>query len=76
MPLRERHQGQNTAFSFIVGAQDEDDVFHRDDKEQCPYNEREDTEHIGLVHGHAVVGIKTFAQRIERACANVAKHNS
>ena len=45
----ERHQGQRAALAVIVGAQQDDDVFERDDDEQRPKNERHHAKHRGAV---------------------------
>jgi hypothetical protein len=70
----ERHQRQRTALPVVVGAQEDQHVFQRDDDDQRPQDEREHAEH-GVPRKLAAAagsGYRRFAQGVERARADVA----
>ena len=76
----QRHQGQRAALAVVVGAQQDEDVFQRDDDDQRPQDQRHDAEHDvprgirrpplppAAMHG--------LAQRVERAGADVAVNDA
>ena len=72
--LRQRHQRQRAALALVVGAQQDDDVFERDDDDQRPQDQRQHAEHAP--RGRRAVGADRsdhrFAQGVERAGADVA----
>ena len=72
--LRQRHQRQRAALALVVGAQQDDDVFERDDDDQRPEDQRQHAEH--RVAGRRAVGADRgdhrFAEGVERARADVA----
>ena len=71
----ERHQRERAAFAVVVGAQENEHVFERDDDDQRPQDERQDTEHRGareVAIAAGGSGHHRFAHRIERARADVA----
>ena len=73
-PLRQRHQRQGAAFALVVGAQQDEHVFERDDENQRPQDQRDDPEHDlarGALGGRAG-GDDRLAKRIERTRADVA----
>jgi hypothetical protein len=72
---RERHQGQNAAFTVVVGAQNVHEVLDGHDRRQRPEHERQNTEDIALRDGYAV-DAETLAQRIQRARADVPVDDS
>ena len=39
------HQSNNSAIAVIVDTHGYDDVFHRCDDDQCPYDQRQHTKH-------------------------------
>jgi hypothetical protein len=72
--MRESHQGKRSAFAVIIGAEQDDHVFHRDDEEQRPDDEREDAEDR-LPSGRCIVASRRqyrLAKGIKRARADVA----
>ena len=77
LPMRRKgkcSQRQRAAFAVIVGAQQEQHVFERDDDNQGPEDQRQHAEH-GRLRDDAVRsagGQNGFAQRVERARADVA----
>ena len=71
----QRHQGQRAALAVVVGAQQDHDVFQRDDDEERPQDQRHDAEHRRQVQfGMVRTGSSEdrFAQCVERACADIA----
>ena len=75
------HEGQerqDPPFPAMIGPHHKDDVLHRDDEDQRPEHEREDAEKIGAVDGVAVGGgdMEAFFERVEGACADVAKDHA
>ena len=72
--LRQRHQRQRAALAVVVGAQQDHDVFERDDDDQRPEDQRQDAEHR-LARRRAAGadrGQHRLAKRVERAGADVA----
>ena len=70
----QRHQGKNAALAVIVDTHGNDDVFHRCDDDQCPYDKRQHTKYDigrGPADSHAEHGL----ERIQRAGADIAKDN-
>ena len=66
-------QGDDAAFAVVVGAQDEQRVFDRDDQDQRPQDERDDAQHrVGRDRAAVAGGAGRLLQRIERAGADVA----
>ena len=71
--LRQRHQRERAAFAVVVGAQQEEDVFQRDDERQRPEDQRQDAEDFGLVTAPPCCrGARRLAKGVERAGADVA----
>ena len=72
--IGERHQGERAAFAVIVGAEQDQHVFHGDDEDQRPDDERQNAEDHRLGRGLATARRRQhgFAQGIERARADVA----
>src|SRR5215831_17527872 len=72
--LRQCHQRERAALAVVVGAQQDDDVFERDDENECPNNERQNAENDGFAGG--ITGADRrhhgFAHGIEGARADVA----
>ena len=72
--LRQRHQRQRAALAVVVGAQQDHDVFERDDDDQRPEDQRQHAEHrvsLGALPAPTAADDR-FAQRVERARADVA----
>ena len=72
--IGERHQRERAAFAVIVGAEQDQHVFDGDDQDQRPDDERQDAEDHRLERSLAASRRRMhgFAQRIERARADVA----
>src|SRR5262245_55434462 len=72
--LGQRHQRERAAFPFIVGPQQDDDVFQRDDENERPNDQRENSEHGDLVRGISRSDRcdHGFAHRIKGARTDVA----
>jgi hypothetical protein len=72
--LRQRHQRQRSAFAVVVGPQQDDDIFQRHHDDQRPQDQGEDAEHglRGCPAFASARGHHRFAQRVERAGADVA----
>ena len=76
--MRESHQGKRSAFAVIIGAEQDDHVFHRDDEEQRPDDEREDAEDR-LPSGRCIVASRRqyrLAKGIKRARADVTEDDA
>jgi hypothetical protein len=70
----QRHKGKNAALAVVTDTHRNDDVFHRCDDDQCPYDQGQHTKyHIwrGCAFRHAEHGL----ERIQRAGADIAKDN-
>jgi hypothetical protein len=74
--LDEADEGENPAFAVEVGHEDEDQIFDADHEDQRPEYERQDPEHFRLRRRQAVLGLEAFADRVERAGADIAVHHS
>ena len=66
------HEGQDPALAPVVEAEDVDVVLERDDDDQGPEDQRQDAEHVGVVGRHAMQAVEAFANRVQRARADVA----
>ncbi len=64
--LGQGHQGQRTAFALVVGAHQEDDVFHRHDHDQRPEDQRHDA-----IDGQR--GIAAFVRMAQRLAHGVQR---
>ena len=53
--LRQRHQRERAALSVVVGAQQQRDIFQRNDKDQRPDEQRNDADDLGLSRPRARV---------------------
>ncbi len=69
--LGERHQRQGTAFAFVIGAHQEQNVFRRHGDQQRPDEKRDDPDHLALVDGGSSV-LQGSLQRVQRACPDIA----
>src|SRR6185503_1313928 len=72
----QRHQRQDAALALVIRAQDEDQVFDRDDEHQGPEDQGQDADDVLSSGGDAVGGIEALAKRVERARADVAVNNA
>ncbi len=60
----------------MIGPYYERDVFHGHDHDERPEHERQDAEQVSLLDGPiAARDEQAFLQRVERARADVAKHD-
>jgi hypothetical protein len=71
----ERKEGEDTAFSVVIGAQYEIQVFDRDDKKESPDHQGENTEYVFRVHTLASGRQQAFAQRVQRAGADITENH-
>ena len=76
--LDENDEREDAAFTAVVGAHQQEDVFERDDEDQRPDEERGDADHIVAQAVGASAGdmVERFAHRIERAGADVAEDDA
>src|SRR5262249_39557435 len=51
----QRHQGQNSAFAFIVGAKHEQNIFNRNGEDQRPDDQRQNSQNIVGRDGDSVM---------------------
>ncbi len=72
------HEGEDAAFTFIVGAEDADEVFDADEEDQGPEDERDDPEDVsaGGVDVVRAGWAEAFAQRVDGAGADVAEDDA
>ena len=68
----ERGERENAAFPAIIRAQNQDQIFDRNDENERPKDEGKHPEDVGLGGRNGVLAVKAFAQGIERARADVA----
>ena len=73
---RERRQRQNAAFALVVGAHDQHDVFDGDGQRHRPEQHREHAQHMLARRRHSAAMEEGLAQRIERAGADIAEHDT
>jgi hypothetical protein len=67
----EREEGEDAAFAFVIGAEHEPKVFDRDEQDQRPKHEGENTKHIGRRGGDGVRPVEALAQGVKRTRADV-----
>ena len=72
--LRQRHEGERAALALIVGIEQDEDIFDSDDEDERPDDEGENAMHQRLRYGTVLPHAREngLAQRIERACTDVA----
>jgi hypothetical protein len=68
--VKQRKQCHNAALAVVVGAQDQNGVFERDDQEKRPEDHRHDAHH--RIRGGRPTCLDGLLQRIERAGADIA----
>ncbi len=68
----QRREGENAALAPVIGAQDEDEVFDRNDEEERPKDEREHPKDVGRAGMHGVLPVKALAQGVKWTRADVA----
>ncbi len=73
--LDEREQREAAAFAFVVRAQDDADIFDRDDQHQRPEHEAEHAENMQRIDAQGMVRDEDFLHRVERRGADVAEHH-
>ncbi len=73
--LGEGEERERAAFAVVIGAQDQDHVFERDDDEERPEEERDDADDFGRGDAVGAGPGERFAQGVERACPDVAVHD-
>ena len=69
---QQRHQRKNAALAIVVDTHGKDNVFHRCDDDQRPYDQRQHAKHdlgCGRADTHAEHGL----ERVQRAAADIAK---
>ncbi len=70
-----QHQRHGAALAVVVGPHDEHDVFEGDHQDHGPEHERQHAEHGGLRRG-APGCLEGFAERVDRAGADVPEHHA
>ena len=70
--LDQREQRQAAALALIVRAQDQQDIFERDDHDQRPEDQAEHAEDVQRIDGQRVMADEDFLHRVERARADIA----
>lgn len=68
----QRVKCQDPALAPVVGAQKEEDVFHRDDQDQRPDQQGQDAQHLGLPRNRRPGGAQGLAEGIDRRGADIA----
>ena len=68
----QRHEGQDPAFTPVVGPHHESEVFHGDDDHQRPEDQRQHAEHVLRGGVYRVGPEETLANGVEGAGADVA----
>src|SRR5207247_10566336 len=70
--LTERHEREGAALAVVIGAQQDDDVLQRDDKQKRPQDERQHAEHsLAASEARGLGRDDCFVEGVERACAEV-----
>ena len=69
-------EGENSTFTVVVGAHDEDQVLDRDDDHESPEGQRRDAHGIDAVTGIEMMLLERLAKRIQGRRADVAVHDS
>jgi hypothetical protein len=73
---KKREKREHSAFTAVVGAQDEDEILDADDEYQCPDNEREDTVNVGWCCCEAILGLEAGLKSVKRTCPDVSKYDT
>ena len=75
--LTERHQRQRASLAVVVGAQQQQHVFCRDDDQERPQDQRQHPEHDGSRDRLALGGGgDRLAERVERRRSDIAKNHA
>jgi len=75
-PPQKGHQRENAPFPAIIETQGDRDIFQRGYDDQRPQDQRQRAEDCPRLWLRAARHLKHRFQRIERTCADVAKHHS
>jgi hypothetical protein len=71
----ERHQCEHAAFAAIVGPQNVEHVFDRDDDDLSPENQREHAQNVRQRRRHRMRAGERLAHRVEGRGADIAEHH-
>ncbi len=66
------HQGQDAAFSLVVGPHDQNQVFEGDDEDERPRDQGQDAIDMAGVELGGVFSVEAYAQCVEGAGADIA----
>ncbi len=72
----QRQQREAAALPLIVRAQDQQDIFDRDDEHHRPEDQAEHAVDVQVIDRERMVPDKAFLQRIERRSADIAEHDA
>src|SRR4051812_4990311 len=73
----QREERDDAALPAIVGSQDEDAVFDRDDDDQGPKDHREDAEHhLGPQVAAMARRVRRLLERVERTGSDIPEHDA
>ncbi len=70
-PPRQRGQRHDAAFTLVIGAQDEQHVFKRDDPDQRPENQRQNTQHTVMVERYPICSREHLLKGVQRTGTNI-----
>ena len=73
---RQGDQRHHAALAAVVGAQNEYDVFERDDDHQRPENHRQTAKHVGFSQRNRVIAGKEFLEGVQRTRADIPIHHA
>ena len=76
LAVHQRQQRQDPAFTVVVGAQDQHDVFERHHCQERPEDQRNDPQHVGRGRRRLAGGGEGDSERIERACADIPEDDA
>lgn len=74
--LDQRQQREAATFPAIVGAHRDEHVLDRYHQDQRPDEHRQHAEHVERVERQLVMADEAFAERIERACPDIAEDDA
>ncbi len=76
LAVDQRIERKAAAFTLVVAAHDDEDILDRDDEDEEPEDQADDSVKIGDRCGQPVARIERGLQRIERAGADIAEHHA
>jgi hypothetical protein len=73
---KKRKKSENSTFTAVVGAQDEDEILDADDENQRPDNEGENPVNVGRRRSEAILGFEARLKSVKRAGPDVSKYDT